>query len=285
MNENKKSGAPAVAVAVGILMIAGLTVGIAKLHSNAAEQTALDTMSGMVDERTQLVKEFVQKNEQALTAYSEADEIRNLLCDPDNKALAQAAQDYTETYSAKIEDLEGIYASRYDTCVLTHTDYKCVGMITRSDPQNRSKLHEALESAENGVLNAGIIISPASYRQNLCMYQIVRDEKNTPVGFTGIGISTDQLAEKLKALPVKETKSVAFTMLSAADAKYVFNSQADLIGKATENESIKMLCSTLTGTDTPKDGTLEYRDDAGRHIVSYSYLPEYDWLLVMDAAV
>ena len=49
------------------------------------------------------------------------------------------------------------------------------------------------------------------------------------------------------------------------------------------NEDIQKLCGTLSGKTDAADGTLEYQDDSGKYFSAYSYMPEYGWLLLLDA--
>lgn len=272
-------------VIAGTAAAAALIAVFVKTHSDSVKQTVTDTMTAMADERAQNIKGFVQESEQFIRQYSEADEITALLADPDNKSLAEAAQSFTETYSGQMEDLEGIYASTYDTLVLTHTDSRCIGMITRADSKSRDAFHNALESADDGLYRPGILRSPASGSQCLSMYQIVRNEQNEPVGFTGLGILTETLSQELQPNAVSGTKNAAFSMLSAAEAKYIFHKNDDLIGKETENASIKSLCTEVTGENAAKNGTLAYQNNGEKHVAAYSYMPEYGWLLVMDAGI
>lgn len=62
-----------------------------------------------------------------LSTYLKAGEIYDLLNDPDNEEYIAAARKYTDKFSADVDNLEGIYASSWDTQVRTHTNANVVG--------------------------------------------------------------------------------------------------------------------------------------------------------------
>lgn len=74
---------------------------------------------------------FVQESERSLRQYATADELKELLLEPDDAAKQQAAQAYTERFFAQLESWEGVYLSKWDTTVLAHSSPSVVGMVTR----------------------------------------------------------------------------------------------------------------------------------------------------------
>ena len=284
MQQKQKSAKPALLIAAGVVLLGALAggIGIKKAILYKTKQDALSTMRVMADDRTQLIRDFVHDTGQKLLDYSESEQITALLRDQENSELVARAQEYTESYSQDIVDLDGIYASNCDTVVLTHTKRECRGIQTRADPNKRCALFEALASADGGLYNAGIIISPAIFRQCLCMYRAVSDDKGSTLGFTGINVETVSLTEKLAVPSVKGTRNAGCYMVNIADTKYVFNPDEEQLGKAAENAQISRLCNAFSGRDKPASGTLDAQDG---HIAAYSYMPEYGWLLWIGADV
>ena len=62
----------------------------------------------MVQERMQLIDSYVGNAEDYLTDYSKSGEIVSLFQNPMDSDCVNAAQEYTERYSANKEYLEGI---------------------------------------------------------------------------------------------------------------------------------------------------------------------------------
>ena len=157
-----------VMIAQFIIMTVLYTVIDNQLTNNIKE-TTVNSMLTMTTERTTIIEKYIDEAENYLTAYSRAGEISALLKDPTNAELQAAAQKYTETFSADKPKgvLEGIYASEWNTHVLTHTNAGTVGITTRTgDPLKQ--LQDSMLAAD-GVYNTGIIISPASKQQIISM--------------------------------------------------------------------------------------------------------------------
>lgn len=264
------------AFAAGILL-AGMTGCV------PGKQNVLNSMAAATSERAGKLAEFAADAEQMLTVYSNAEQITALLRDPDNRELAEKARVYTESFSQDIENNDGIYASTPETRILTHTDSSVVGIITRSDEAARNTLLNSLKVSGDGINNQGIIRSPKTGSQVLSMYKAVRNEKDELIGYTGLGVKTDALAAENRNVTVSGLKNASYIMLSAADAKYIFAPDDGQTGQKTQSEEIQRLCGELCAQSSAAEGTLEYRDDSGKYIAAYSYLPEYEWLLMLKA--
>ena len=108
---------------LSIMVVYGITQNVST--------TTTDNLQTIVQERSQIVENYVQESEVILSAYSKAGEILNVLKNPENKSAVDAAQKYTESFSADINNLEGLYVSEWNTHVLAHTNAGVVGITTR----------------------------------------------------------------------------------------------------------------------------------------------------------
>lgn len=268
-----------------VKIILVITVGLiltAQAMYISGKQKALNEMSDATKERFKAIEEFADNAEQALINYSKAPLITELLKDPDNKELAAKAQKYTEDYSQNIENNDGIYVSTLETRILAHTDISVVDVITRSDDTRRRALLEPMLEKGDSIYSAGIILSPKSYNQVLYMYKAVYNEKDEPIGFTGLSVKTDTLTAENKNLSINGVKNASFVMISAEDSKYIFAPDTEQIGKEVQVDEIRSLCNELSRNEAPVDGMLEYKTDSGKYISAYSYMPEYGWLLMTE---
>ena len=109
-----------------------LSMGITQIISTSAARSSDDYMVTIADERSRIIRNYVESAENILSAYSHAGEIHKVLENPDDKAAAEAAQKYTEEFSDDVVNLEGIYVSTCDTKVLAHTNRSTVGVTTRT---------------------------------------------------------------------------------------------------------------------------------------------------------
>lgn len=78
-----------------------------KVQIQKYQESTINSMKTIVDERSQIIENYVHETESYLTAYSRAGEIK-LLLDPTDEKAAAEAQKYTEVYSGDIENLEDI---------------------------------------------------------------------------------------------------------------------------------------------------------------------------------
>ncbi len=143
-------------------------------------------------ENESYIEERCENANTLLSEYGCADEILNLLKNPDNKEYSDAAQEYTERVSESIPNLEGIYASTWETEVLVHTKSEYRGMVTRQG-ENVTNLQELLINSPDNIYNAGVIVSPRDGKNIISAYKAVFNENGNPIGFAGIGIYADDL--------------------------------------------------------------------------------------------
>lgn len=181
-----------------IIVMAALSVLTSYFSTSNTRNSTINSMRTIVEERSQIIRNYVQEAERTLTAYGRAGEILDILKHPDDPDAVAAAQAYTEKFSNDIPNLEGLYASEWNTHVLAHTNPAVVGITTREGDSLKA-LQDALLAAD-GVYDTGIIISPASGAQVVSMYMAVYDTDGTSAGLVGGGIFSEGLINILDNL-------------------------------------------------------------------------------------
>lgn len=284
----RKASQLTMAISAGLLMITllgGTTAfGITKAFSDYRKKNALTEMTLMTEKRAEDLRSFVNNAAQTVQHFSRAEEIKELLDDPNNKELAGKVQKYTEDFSQVTENLEEIYVGDYSSCCLAHSYSWCVGMKARNDKTALMKLQDSLLSAGDGVYNAGITLSPAADHYILSVYKPVYNDSRTPVGYCGLCLYTQPLEEQ-NTPHIQGVENASYNLINVKDARYIADTDTAMAGKAVENEELLTLCRELAETDDSVQGTLEYQDLTGSYIASYTYLPEYGWLLMLDAGI
>ena len=139
-----------------MIVMTCLSVMVIMEITKNSKNTAINNLQTIVQERSQIVDNYVQESEVILSAYSKAGEILNVLKNPENKSALDAAQKYTESFSKDINNLEGLYVSEWNTHVLAHTNAKVVGITTREGDSLKALQDKLI--ATDGVYNTGIII-------------------------------------------------------------------------------------------------------------------------------
>lgn len=264
-----------------IIVLAVLYVFVSRTITGNIRRNTIDSMQTIVDDRSQIIQNYVQETESNLTAYSRAGEIRNLLADPADPQNVAAAQDYTERFSADIENLEGIYVSEWNTHVLAHTNAAVVGITTR-EGEPLKELQDSMLAAD-GVYNAGFIFSPASGKQIVSIYRACLNGQGSPVGLVGAGIYISSLKEALDDLPTAGLENARYYLINTRTGEYIFHHDEQKLGTVAQEPYIVDIIrqSQGSGAGWLANDFVEYTEDGTDSIAAYRYIPDRDWLFVL----
>ena len=285
MKGSKKISTLNLILAIQLVIMIILSIALTATVTRSTKKNAIEHMQTITDERAHIILNYVENAEKTLTYYSKAEQVTNLLSDPNNADYVAKAQAFTEDYSKNVDNIEGLWIGTWETKCLAHTNPGTVGMVTRPKdkvPEKLKELQDAMLEAGDGVYNIGMIISPATGKQIVSMYKALYNSSNEPIGFVGLGIYTDQLVNTLNSLSIKGIENSSYSMVNVKDGRYVFNDDAELIDKAAENSKIRSLCEKYAGTKTSEDGNFEYKKSGTKYVSIYSYIPQYGWLLMLD---
>lgn len=243
--------------------------------SKNVQRSSTQSMETLAEDRTQIVENFVEDVETYLTAYSRAGEIQDLLRNPTDPGVVQAAQAYTERYSAdRASGLEGIYASEWNTHVLVHTNPQVAGITTREGDSLKS-LQDTLTEIGDGVYAPGIIISPASGMQIVSVYKGVFDENGNPIGLVGCGVTTEDLLNTLNALPKSGMEELTYYLVNMNTGEYIFHSDLEKIGTPADDYIQKIISSDK------EHGSLTYKANKKDYFAAYTKLQSRGWVMVL----
>lgn len=263
---------------VQILVFTVLYILINNSVSSATYQSAVDNMQTASMDRAEVIDNYIQTTEDTLTAYLKAQQVYDVLLNPDSSEAAAAAQKYTENFSKDIKNLEGIYVSNWNTTTLAHTNSQTVGVTTRTDAEKLKQLHDALLSGD-GVYDAGMLNSPVSGEQIISMYKAVLDESGAPIGLGGIGIYTDGLVEKLNSLPLTGLDNAVYYLVDADTGEYIFHPDEEKITTSADEYYINTILESIKGSGAA-NGALRYNDN-GERIASYTYMEDHGWVFII----
>lgn len=143
-----------------IICMSLLYVTANKTLKGIIQKSEHSNMESVLTAQTSLIEEYVTRQEELLIAYSKTPAIRELLKDVNNKEKLKAAQTYTEYYYAGLDNWEGLYIGEWNTHCIAHSNPGVVG-ITLREGESLKALQNAMIS-ENGLYDAGIIVSPVS---------------------------------------------------------------------------------------------------------------------------
>ena len=114
-----------------ILCIFSLYAIAGNRMNSMMKQTEIAHLQSNMLGQAKLVEEYINHQEDSLTSFSKAPVVAELLKDPTNPKKQRAAQQYTESYFAGLDQWEGLYIGEWNTHVLTHSNPKAIGMVTR----------------------------------------------------------------------------------------------------------------------------------------------------------
>ena len=286
MNKNSRICRLGMKISNSVFVIQAVVFALLFFAVNTAvtgntRNTAVNNMKTAAIDRSEIIENYIASTEDTLTAYLKAGQIYDLLRDPENPENVAAAQEYTERFSKDLTNLEGIYASSWDTKMLTHTNAGVVGKITRPDEDKRKQLHDAI-LATDGVYNTGIIISPATGEQIISMYKAVRENDGTHIGLGGIGIFTDGLVEKLNALPLDGIEDAKYYLVNANTGEYIFHPDSEKITTVADEQYINDIIAAVKGKAEDVCGYLEYKNENGVDtIATYNSMSKEGWVFIL----
>ncbi len=248
--------------------------------TGAMNRSARSNFKTAATDRSEIIESYIRSTEDTLTAYLKAEQIYNLLSDPENQEYIAAAQKYTENFSRDLSDLEGIYASSWDTKTLTHTNPAVVGLVTRTTEERRKPLHDAM-TATDGVYNPGIIISPASGLQTISMYKAVRNDNGECIGYGGIGVLTSGLVKTLDGLDFEGLESARYFLVNVNTGEYIFHPDSEKITTVAEEKFVQDIISEVKGKTEDICGYTQYSENGKKYIASYNSISSHGWVFII----
>lgn len=267
-------------LAMQIVVMTVLSVFVVYIITKDTRNSTINSMKTIVQERSQIIKNYVNEAEGTLTAYGRAGEILAVMQNPKDAGIVAAAQAYTEKFSGDVANLEGLYASEWDTHVLAHTNAQVVGITTREGDSLKALQDSML--AANGVYNTGIIISPASGQQIVSMYMAVYDEQGNPAGLVGGGIFSKGLIQILDNLTMDGMQNASYCMVNAENGQYIFHADEEKVAAAAEEAYIINLCEQLKGVGEDRSGYIEHAENGVKYISTYYYMSDHNWLFMIS---
>lgn len=252
---------------------------VSTANTNNIRENTVGSMQTIVKERSTIIENYMREAERYLTAYSRAGEINELLENPTNPAAVKAAQVYTEVYSGDMENLEGIYASEWNTHVLAHTNPNVVGIVTREGDPLKT-LQDSMLNAD-GVYNDGFIFSPASGKQIISMYRACFNAKGDPIGLVGGGIYITGLKELLDSMSVNGLEQAKYCLVDAVNGTYIFHEQEEKLGAVAEEAHIVEILNSIKSVGGEATSYLEYKEEGEEYLAAYHYVADRNWVFVL----
>ena len=253
-----------------ILCIFSLYAIAGNRMNSMMKQTEIAHLQSNMLGQAKLVEEYINHQEDSLTSFSKAPVVAELLKDPTNPKKQRAAQQYTESYFAGLDQWEGLYIGEWNTHVLTHSNPKAIGMVTRKG-DGLKQLQAAMTEA-GGLYNTGMIISPASSKLVLSMY--------CPVFDVGGGPFVEGLKNMLQSL-TNSSETTKYTMINVKNNMYIFDENESLIATEIKDSMLLKAIDKIKKAPDTVFGKWEYADeDKTPSLASYEYIDKHSLAII-----
>ena len=259
-----------------IICISMLYIMASHSLKGVMQESEQNYMKSMLAAQTNLIEEYVTRQENMLLAYSKTPVIRNALKNPEDSATVSEAEAYTKNYFQNLNKWEGIYASIMDTRCIVHNNEQIIGRIFRKGAALQ-QLHDAM-TTRKGLYDAGIIVSPATKKLILSMYCPVYDtDGTTMVGYVGGGPFADDLEELLNKLR-NEGDTAGYYMINTQTSKYIFADNHDLMATDIQDDMLLQVIDKINAGET--SGELSYSGEDGNMLASFQAIGKHGWAVV-----
>jgi methyl-accepting chemotaxis protein len=236
-------------------------------------------MIDAVESRASIINDYVASAEEYMTAFALGSEVRDVLENPDDAAVLQKAQKYTEDFAAVKGIFEGLYISTPDTYVLTHTSQGAIGITTRKG--------ESLDEFRNTILsvreltNLGIMKSPGTGSMILSMYYPLFDGQKC-LGYVGAGVYASRLMDVLLDLNIEGLPHTEYVFLNVENGMYLYHEDETMLNTETSDNGYLEILRRIREEGSTQTGTYSYQDENGvDQLVVYKYLKDRNWVFMV----
>ncbi len=247
--------------------------------SSMVENNATNQMIDAVESRAAIINDYVASAEEYMTAFALSSDVRNLLLEPDNPALLEKAQQYTEDFAAVKGIFEGLYIATPTTHVLTHISQDAIGITTRTG--------ESLDTFQQTILsqpsltNLGIMESPGTGSMILSMYYPLFDGQ-TCIGYVGAGVYASHLTDVLLNLDIKGLTHSEYVFLNVENGTYLYHEDESMLNTETTDKGYLEIIERIKSDGNTEAGTYSYQDENGTdQLVVYKYLKDRNWVFMV----
>ncbi len=247
--------------------------------ASMVEGNITNQMIDAVESRASIINDYVASAEEYMTAFALGSEVRDVLENPEDAAVLQKAQKYTEDFAAVKGIFEGLYISTPDTYVLTHTSQGAIGITTRKG--------ESLDEFRNTILsvreltNLGIMKSPGTGSMILSMYYPLFDGQKC-LGYVGAGVYASRLMDVLLDLNIEGLPHTEYVFLNVENGMYLYHEDETMLNTETSDNGYLEILRRIREEGSTQTGTYSYQDENGvDQLVVYKYLKDRNWVFMV----
>ncbi len=274
------------ATRIGIITTVIITAGMLLLWlivsgrvSSMVESNITNQMIDVVESRASIINDYVASAEEYMMAFALGSEVRDLLLSPEDPALLEKSQKYTEDFAAVKGIFEGLYIGTPDTYILTHTSPTAIGITTRSG-ESLEEFHNTI-LAEPQLTNLGIMKSPGTGSMILSMYYPLFDNQKC-IGYVGAGVYASRLMDVLLDLNIEGLPNSQYVFLNVDTGTYLYHEDESLLNTETTDRGYLEILNRIRTDGNTQAGIYSYQDETGvDQLVVYKYLKDRNWVFMV----
>jgi methyl-accepting chemotaxis protein len=271
-----------ISIITTIITFAGMLLLWFIVSSRVASMVENDITNQMIDaveSRASIINDYVASAEEYMTAFALGNEVRDLLENPDDPALLQRGQQYTEDFAAVKGTFEGLYIGTPSTYVLTHTSPDAIGITTRTG-ESLDVFRDTI-LAQPRLTNLGIMKSPGTGSMIISMYYPIFDGQDC-IGYVGAGVYASRLMDVLLGLDIEGLPNSEYVFLNVETGTYLYHQDEALLNTETKDAGYQEILRRIKEKGDTRAGTYSYRDENGvTQLVVYKYLKDRDWVFMV----
>ena len=256
-----------------------LSVVLINTSSKELKTTIHNSMVSTIEGTGTAFDYTTQTAEMIMQDFIQSPIVKECLKNPTDAAIAEKAEQYTVDFFNELDGWEGIYIADWNSQVLTHPAPPVVGKVMREGDRLEELRNDML--AADGVLNYGIITSPASGQLIMSMYAPVFDG-DTPIGYVGAGTFVNNNAayfSDVKSLGL----SSAYVYFVDSQGTMLYHPDESKIGNPVENEAVKTLVARLAKGEHPSPECVEYKYKGAMKYAAYYVGKDEAYIAVLTA--
>lgn len=247
--------------------------------SYMVENNITNQMIDAVESRASIINDYVTSAEEYMVAFALSSEVHDLLANPQDPALLQKSQKYTEDFAAVKGIFEGLYIATPDTYVLTHTSQGAIGITTRKGDSLKEFRNTIL--AQPQLTNLGIMKSPGTGSMILSMYYPIFDGGEC-IGYVGAGVYASRLMDVLLGLDLEGLPNSEYVFLNVDSGTYLYHHDESLLNTQTADLGYQEILQRIQADGNTQASTYSYRDENGvDQLVVYKYLKDRNWVFMV----
>lgn len=270
----------AVVVAIGIFFLYTLAN---HNMTKSMKKNAMNSMQTSLEAEREIVEGYVVKAEEILSTYAQAPIMTQLYQNTSDASVQKKAEQYTIDFYNCLDSWEGVYSCDWSTQCFTHPAEPVIGKVMR-EGDRATELQNDMLAKDGGVLNYGIIVSPASGELIISMYKPIFDPgTKNPIGYVGAGTYATKLKQQLDSLNNYGFENAKSYMINVTTGIHIFNENEELMTQPVEDPELLAIMEKINANPDEEYGTYEYKNaDGQKCLAMYSYMKDRGWAIILS---